>query len=122
MRKTVLLTSFIFLMALVLVACRSKIEQSGSLQQPTSTPTQSGQIAAPDEEEVYIYNQLLSRDAIRPIYDPEFVPATEAELDDDELVLAIEIDGEAKAYPIRVLNGREIVNDELAGIPILATW
>jgi hypothetical protein len=29
---------------------------------------------------------------------------------------------EAKAYPIAVLRSREMVNDELAGIPILVTW
>jgi hypothetical protein len=65
---------------------------------------------------------LIPWDGIRPIYDPEFAIAAEAPLDDEELVLAISLDGEAKAYPISVLQGREMVNDELAGIPILATW
>lgn len=73
-------------------------------------------------EPVYRYSQLLPRDAILPVYQPEFVTAGAASLDDSELVLAIEIDGQAKAYPIIVLNSREMVNDELAGVPILATW
>ncbi len=68
------------------------------------------------------YNQLLGRDAIPPVYDPVFVPAHQATLADEELVLGIAINGEAKAYPISVLNFREMVNDEIAGIPILATW
>jgi hypothetical protein len=67
-------------------------------------------------------NWLLPWDGIRPIYDPEFASAAEAPLDDDELVLAISLDGEAKAYPITVLRSREMVNDEMAGIPTLVTW
>lgn len=59
----------------------------------------------PTAEPDYRYNQLLGRDAIRPVYEPEFVPADQALLADDELVLGIEIDGQAKAYPISVLMG-----------------
>jgi hypothetical protein len=65
---------------------------------------------------------LLSRDSIRPIYEPEFVPAAEAGYNDSELVMGVEINGEAKAYLITVLNRREMVNDELGGVPILVTW
>ena len=76
----------------------------------------------PVEDPLYEWNQLLSRDSIRPIYDPEFVSADEANYSDDELVMGVEIDGQAKAYPVSVLNSREMVNDELAGKPILVTW
>lgn len=57
-----------------------------------------------------------------PFYNPRFASAAEAPYDDDELVIGVEIDGEAKAYAIGPLNAREMVNDELAGIPILVTW
>jgi hypothetical protein len=70
----------------------------------------------------YSWSQLLPRDGIQPIYDPEFVPADEAGYADDELVMGVAIGGEAKAYPVGLLNRREMVNDELAGIPILVTW
>jgi len=47
-----------------------------------------------------------------------------ANVDDDELVIGVVIDGEARAYPINQLTGpdREIINDELAGTAIAATW
>ena len=61
-------------------------------------------------------------DIIRPIYDPRFAPVAEAPYDDSELVMGIAIGGEAKAYAITVLTFREMVNDELGGIPILVTW
>ncbi len=77
---------------------------------------------SPTAEKEYHFNQILDLDAIRPIYDPVFVTAEEADLADDQLVLGVAIGEQAKAYPIAVLNGREMVNDELAGIPILATW
>lgn len=66
--------------------------------------------------------RALPRDAIFPIYAPRFVPAAEGRLRGDDLVLAVEIRGRAKAYPIASLNRREMVNDELHGVPILVTW
>ncbi len=68
------------------------------------------------------YRQLLARDAILPIYDPIFVNAAESDWSADTEVLGIEIGGQAKAYPIASLNGRELVVDELDGIPILVSW
>ena len=68
------------------------------------------------------WSQLLSRDAIFPIYEPEFSAATDAPYADDELVIGVEINGEAKAYAIGPLNGREMVNDTVGGTPVLVTW
>ena len=68
------------------------------------------------------YRQLLARDVIRPIYDPVFVPASEADTSPNELVMGVVVNGEAKAYPITPLIRREMVNDELGGVPILVTW
>jgi hypothetical protein len=65
---------------------------------------------------------------------PRFKPITEipiieiaettGKIEDDELVLGIAINGEARAYPLNVLNGpiREIFNDTLGGRAIAATW
>lgn len=41
-----------------------------------------------------------------------------------ELVLGVEVNGVARAYPINMLTGpeREIINDELGGKAIAATW
>ena len=74
-----------------------------------------------DDEEYYV-PKMLGFDAIRPVYDPIFTSAEEAPLSADELVMGISIAGEAKAYPVSVLRFREMVNDDLAGWPILVTW
>ena len=66
--------------------------------------------------------QLLFEDAIRPIYDPEFISPADAALNPYELVIGVEINGEVRAYPIGPLVRREMVNDVVGGVPILVTW
>jgi hypothetical protein len=70
----------------------------------------------------YVYIPMMPRDAIRPIYNPEFVEAIDSPLHPDELVMGVAINGETKAYPVTVLRFREMVNDELGDGPILVTW
>jgi hypothetical protein len=67
---------------------------------------------------------LLPKDAIPAIYDPSFLSLEEADewYDDDELVIGVEIDGDARAYSIPYLSGHEIVNDTVAGRKIAVTW
>ena len=70
--------------------------------------------------------QLLLPDDIAPIYDPQFVPAADAHLPDDEpddeLVVGSSINGDARAYPAGILYTREMVNDVVGGVPVLVTW
>lgn len=63
-------------------------------------------------------------DRIPPLDDPAYVPAEDAGfLADDDLVLGYEAtDGSAWAYPIRIMNFHEIVNDDLGGIPVLVSY
>lgn len=68
------------------------------------------------------FRQLLPRDAIAPIYDPEFVSAAEANWPGDTDVIGVWSGTEAKAYPVSFLSGREVVIDEIEGIPILVSW
>ena len=98
--------------------------------QPLTAPPATSVATVPSEQvnvrvedtNQYTFPQLIPFDGIPPVYDPEFAAADDAPLLDDELVLGIALAGEAKAYPVTVLRFREMVNDELAGIPILVTW
>lgn len=83
------------------------------------TPYQSSRAVEVNIREL---RQLLPRDAIAPIYAPKFLSAEDAGLAPDELVIGVEIDGESKAYPIGPLAYREMVNDVIAGVPILVSW
>lgn len=68
------------------------------------------------------FRQLIPRDGIRPVYDPEFLSAAETDWHRDTLVIGLAIDGDAKAYPVSFLNRREIVNDHVGKTPVLVTW
>jgi hypothetical protein len=117
-------TLFLIVVAFLLASCGVGAGPSDSAAQIETPSPVAGQSAEPEVTEVpgFNWNQLLSRDSIRPIYEPEFVTAGESGYDDEELVMGVAIKGEAKAYSVSVLNSREMVNDELAGTPILVTW
>ena len=63
----------------------------------------------------------ISRDSIRPIYEPRFVSASDAGLGADDLVMGVSIDGDSRAYPIGILTFREMVNDVVGDIPLLVS-
>ena len=87
----------------------------------TSTPPPTPE---PTPEREYEIVSLLPPDAIPSISNPKFVSAEEAGDDygPDELVLGVEIDGDARAYSIPLLSRHEIVNDVVGGKPIAVTW
>ena len=55
---------------------------------------------------------------------PVIVMGDAARVPQHELVLCVLLDGEARAYRINELTGprREVINDQLGGVPIAATW
>jgi len=64
-----------------------------------------------------------AKDGIPALLKPKFVGAKKATfLKNEDRVLALEIDGVAKAYPIRILNWHEVVNDVIANKPILVSY
>ncbi len=64
-------------------------------------------------------------DGIPPLENP---PNTGADdpgadyLEDDERVIGVSINGEHRAYPLRIVNAHELVNDVLGGEPLSLTW
>lgn len=62
-------------------------------------------------------------DGIPPIDDPTFVDVDEVDfLADQEPVLALEIDGDARAYPVQIMTWHEIVNDTVGGVPVAVSY
>lgn len=68
------------------------------------------------------YRESLARDRIAPVYNPKFVNANKVNWPGESLVIGVEIDGDARAYPVGFLTQHEIVNDLHKGIPTLVTW
>jgi hypothetical protein len=88
----------------------------------TSTPVPFPTNVRIEDDTEYRIPSMMGFDAIAPIYNPSFSSVAQAPLEDTELVMGVAFNGEAKAYPVNVLRFREMVNDELAGWPILVTW
>ena len=67
---------------------------------------------------------LLGFDGIPAILDPDFVSVDEAQawMDSDERVLGLSINGDNRAYSVRMLSRHEIVNDVVGGKPVAVTW
>ena len=64
-------------------------------------------------------------DGIPPLENPAHAPADDplAEyLEDDERVIGVSINGEHRAYPLRIINAHELANDILGGEPLSLTW
>ncbi len=64
------------------------------------------------------------RDGIPPIDEPVFTTLDDADgwLDGKEPVIALEIDGDARAYPLQIMTWHEIVNDQVGGVPVTVTF
>ncbi|MEE8350919.1 MAG: DUF3179 domain-containing protein [Rhodospirillales bacterium] len=63
------------------------------------------------------------KDGIPSIDKPRFARLAEVSgLADTEPVVGLIINGKARAYPLRILTWHEIVNDELAGVPVTITY
>jgi hypothetical protein len=64
------------------------------------------------------------KDGIPAIDRPRFVSVREGDrwLDDREPVIVVEQGGDARAYPYQVLIWHEIVNDVVAGLPLVVTY
>lgn len=67
---------------------------------------------------------LLPFDAIRSIEDPIFLDRARADelYSPDELILGIDINGDARAYSVPLLSRHEVVNDVVGGKPVAVTW
>jgi Protein of unknown function (DUF3179) len=63
------------------------------------------------------------KDGIPAIDEPKFVSVDAADfLEPQEPVIALELNGDARAYPIQILIWHEIVNDVVGGVPVAVTF
>jgi hypothetical protein len=73
------------------------------------------------------WNEIMSggppKDGIPSIDNPKFQPvADETDVKPNEPVIGLEINGDARAYPLRILMWHEIVNDTVGGEPVAVTY
>jgi hypothetical protein len=67
---------------------------------------------------VNIYEQLMFHAVDRPA----FAVAKEAKLDADDKLIVVKIGGIARGYPVRTMGYHHVVNDEVGGTALVATY
>ena len=94
-----------------------------TISYPSSISAAGGASSATETRELKIIT-VLGRDGISAILHPEFIDASAAfaQMDPDERVLGLSINGDHRAYPLNLLSRHEIVNDTVGGVPVAVTW
>ena len=65
----------------------------------------------------------VRKDGIPALINPTHTGAAEAGyLDDEELVFGVEINGDTRAYPFRILDWHEMFNDVIGGVPVALAY
>lgn len=138
---------YLLTFAVVLTGCTSTVESTPATASrsatpepdsvsttPTYLPVESPPGGAESEFKTDFskhnvpYSEILSggppKDGIPPIDEPQFIPVNEADewLDDREPVVFVQVNDEAKAYPIQILMWHEIVNDTVGGEPLMVSF
>lgn len=122
-------------------------ETESALVTPTEKPVADSTATAPPEsavtpdrspsEQDFIPNEvsdrdysdleivtLLPQDAIPALTFPNYYGVEDANQEylPDELVIGIDMNGDARAYSVGLLSRHEIVNDTIGGVPLAVTW
>lgn len=57
-----------------------------------------------------------------PLADPQFLAQSDSKLDPKEMIMAVRLGTEARAYPISQMAYHHVLNDMVAGVPIAVTY
>jgi hypothetical protein len=125
-------TACLLLAAILLAACRqpesdrpspsaTATEPTGRLNTAAETPPPGAPIRRLQPSELVI---AADTDAIPAIVaqDGYFSAADTTEWLAEEYVIGLALNGQARAYPIRLLSSHELVNDTVGGEPVLISW
>ena len=106
-------------MGLLFAACSQQPAESTG-----QNPAEEVRATTGERYSEYEIITVLPRDAISAIDEPVFVSAEEADetYTDEELILGVDLNGDARAYSIPLLSSHEIVNDVVGGRKIAVTW
>lgn len=65
----------------------------------------------------------VRKDGIPSLDNPDLLPAAKADyLKDDDLVFGISINGDTRAYPLRIMGWHEMFNEVIGGVPVALAY
>jgi hypothetical protein len=57
-----------------------------------------------------------------PIADPQFLAQSDSKLDPKEMIMAVRLGSDVRAYPISQMAYHHVLNDVAGGVPIAVTY
>jgi hypothetical protein len=119
----------IILSVIIIVSIINSNPTSITIAAVDNTNSAAAAVTAEEKEKSIVpLDQIVSGgpppDGIPSIDNPKFISVQEASkfLEDSELVLGLNINGDIRAYPLQILVWHEIVNDEVGGVPVAVTY
>jgi hypothetical protein len=108
-----------------LLATAALVYESAPVDSSASIPLSETSYVLGDD--ISTYNDFMMSggpppDGIPSIDEPRFVAASEARLDPGDLVIGFHHQGQARAYPQKILVHHEIVNDRVGGLNLAITY
>jgi hypothetical protein len=71
---------------------------------------------------VYLARLNVYELMFHPLGPPQFQAAKDSHIDKDDMVITVRVNGVSRAYPIREMAYHHVVNDTVAGEPIVSTY
>jgi hypothetical protein len=63
------------------------------------------------------------KDGIPALVNPDYIAAEEASyLQKNDRVIGVVVNGDVRAYPLKIMSWHELVNDTIGNQPILVSW
>ena len=118
----------IILSVIIIVSIINSNPTSITIAAVDNTNSAAAVTAEEKEKSIVPLDQIVSGgpppDGIPSIDNPKFISVQEASkfLEDSELVLGLNINGDIRAYPLQILVWHEIVNDKVGGVPVAVTY
>ncbi|ROQ21420.1 uncharacterized protein DUF3179 [Marinimicrobium koreense] len=100
---------------MLLSSCGGSSSGSGGGSDDNGSTPESGEWLIPESE---VLDGGPGKDGIPAISDPNYLAASQARyLDDSDLVVGVNLKGEVRAYPHRILDWHEIINEHFGDTP-----
>jgi hypothetical protein len=120
-------TAALVIFSLSYLGCAEPKDGAGDGQSSSGSASDQahGEEAALSPTGAELYGGLIQyrgKDAKPAIFDPVLLEADDAMIAGGTKVIGVYIGGQARAYPLFMLNNHQVVNDKVAGIPLSASW
>ena len=107
-------------LAVLLAGCAAR--SAGRSQDPAIGHASNQERTPTGGEPFHGLIQYRAKDAKQAIVDAVLLNPSDAIVAAGTKVIGVFVNGEARAYPLFLLNNHQVVNDQVGGTPLSASW